>query len=332
MYEFLRNEIILKLSHLPDKELIHLIDALDQVMVKYDIHQKESSLIVIEDQFPDEAKIYLVCKKVAGLADSTLAGYKKLLELFFLDVRKPIDKITTNDIRMWLFTYQKRRNISFRTLDSYRQDLGRFFAWAHDEGYISHDPACRIEKIHYVKEHREYLTPIELEHVRSCCTNIRDLAIVEVLYSTGCRVGELVILKKSDINWRDKSVHLFGKGRKHRTSFLNPRAEVTLRKYLETRTDTDEHVFVSRRNPAKPLTVDGVEAAIRKISDEAYAFTGKNVTPHIFRHTTATIALQRGMPIQDISKLLGHVSIETTRIYAKTNIEDVKEQHRRRIV
>lgn len=107
---------------------------------------------------------------------------------------------------------------------------------------------------------------------------------------------------------------------------------MTLRKYLETRTDTDEHVFVSRRNPAKPLTVDGVEAAIRKISDEAYAFTGKNVTPHIFRHTTATIALQRGMPIQDISKLLGHVSIETTRIYAKTNLEDVKEQHRRRIV
>ena len=189
MYEFLRNEIILKLSHLPDKELIHLIDALDQVMVKYDIQQKETSLIIVEDQFPDEAKIYLVCKKIAGLADSTLAGYRKLLELFFLDVRKPIDKITTNDIRMWLFTYQKRRNISFRTLDAYRQDLGRFFAWAHDEGYISHDPACRIEKIHYVKEHREYLTPIELEHVRSCCTNIRDLAIVEVLYSTGCRVG-----------------------------------------------------------------------------------------------------------------------------------------------
>ena len=164
------------------------------------------------------------------------------------------------------------------------------------------------------------------------CETIREHAIIEFLYSTGARVSELTIIKKSDINWCEKSVHLFGKGRKHRVSFLNAKAEVALKKYLESRTDDCEYLFATVKKPYRNLGKDGVERIVRNIAKRASENVGKHITPHILRHTTATTALQSGMPIVDISKLLGHESIDTTMICVKTSVKDVRSGHKKHIV
>lgn len=153
-----------------------------------------------------------------------------------------------------------------------------------------------------------------------------------MLYSTGCRVSELAILKRSDIDWHEKSVHLYGKGRKHRTSFINAKAEVALIRYLDSRNDDSEFLFVSSRRPYRNLKKEGIEKIVRTIGHRSSCKTNKTITPHVLRHTTATTALQSGMPIEDISKLLGHESIDTTMIYAKTSLENVQAGHRKHIV
>ena len=164
------------------------------------------------------------------------------------------------------------------------------------------------------------------------CQSIKEKAIIEFLYSTGCRVSELSNVKKDDINWNEKSVHLFGKGKKHRTSFINAKAEVVLLQYLNDRDDDCEYLFVSSRKPYRRMHKEGIEKIVRNISARASTLTGKHITPHVLRHTTATIALRSGMPITDISKLLGHEKIETTMIYAKSSIEDVQAGHKKYIV
>ena len=164
------------------------------------------------------------------------------------------------------------------------------------------------------------------------CETIREHAIIEFLYSTGARVSELTVIKKSDINWYDKSVRLFGKGKKHRISFLNAKAEVALKKYLELRDDDCEYLFATIKRPYRNLSKDGVEKIVRNIARRASDSVGKHITPHILRHTTATTALQSGMPIADISKLLGHESIDTTMIYVKSSLEDVRAGHKKYIV
>ena len=177
------------------------------------------------------------------------------------------------------------------------------------------------------------MSQLELEHLRAACITKRDRALVEFMYSTGCRVSELTNAKLSDIDWETKSVHLFGKGKKHRMSFMNARCEVTLKEYLETRTDDVAYLFVSTRKYAgkpKPLTKSAIERVVKILSNRAGM--NKKVTPHVLRHTTATTAVQNGMPIEDISKLLGHASVATTMIYAKTSTDKVYSNHRRCVI
>ena len=222
--------------------------------------------------------------------------------------------------------------ISARTLDKYREYIARFFSWANSEGYISKDPAKSIPAIKHEVTPRVALSQVELEYLRSACETPRETAIVEMLYSTGCRVSELAGLKKSDINWHDKSVHLYGKGRKHRTSFLNAKAYVALVRYLDSRNDSSDFLFVSSRRPYGALKKEGIEKIVRTISSRPSCKTDKAITPHVLRHMTATTALQSGMPIEDISKLLGHAKIDTTMIYAKTSLENVRSEHKKHII
>lgn len=321
MYQQLRNDVLVALDGRDKVSIGEVIRVLDVASEGYEIRRKELGLVVYDGDLPSVAKIYLVCKKMAGLTDGTLFNYRLILKNFFDIVQKPVRNITTNDIRMWLYTYQQDRNVGNRTLDKYREGVNRFFTWALEEGYVSSNPAKNIEAIRFETKQRQALSQIQLEYLRKACRSARDLAIIEVFYSTGCRVSELASMKKSDIDWRELSVHIFGKGRKHRYSFLNAKAEVALRAYLDSRTDDSEYLFVSVKRPYNRLHKDGVESIIRGISKRADL--GKNVTPHIIRHTTATIALHNGMPIEDISKLLGHESVDTTMIYAKTSLESV---------
>ena len=274
----------------------------------------------------------MVVKKMEGLSNATLEGYSVVLHKFFTYVRKTPDDVTTNDIRLFLYAYSEENKISMRSLNKYREYICRFFSWCKAEGYIDKDPGEAIHEIKHEKKQRKALTPLELEKLRNACANERDSAIIDFLYSTGCRVTELINIKKTDIDWNAKSVHLFGKGQKHRVSFINARAEFALSKYLKSRTDDSDYLFVSIIKPYKQLTKSGVEKIVRELSNLAFGKDGLRVTPHILRHTMATTALQRGMPLADISKLLGHENINTTMIYAETSMENIKSEHTKCVV
>lgn len=334
MYEHLRNDFLSAMveNGIPEDEIHHILLTLDQVTSRYEVQRKELSLTVYNDGLPELAKNYIVCKKIEGLSDPTLEAYLRTLRIFFQELRKPVEQITANDIRIFLFKYQQQRGCSNRSLDKYRSYLSGFFTWATDEGYLSSNPMRTVPSIKYERKTRQNLTQLELEYLREACDTPRERAIIEFLYSTGCRVSELAIVKQSDIDWNTKSVHLFGKGRKHRTSFINAKAEVALQVYLETRNDDCEYLFVTERAPIKCLTRNAIEKIVRGVSSRVSEKLSKSVTPHVLRHTTATTALQSGMPIEDISKLLGHESIDTTMIYAHTSLESVQASHRKHIV
>ena len=333
MYEQLKNQFALTLStiySIDDIEVI--IKKLDVVAYNYDVSKKETSVILYNNEFPEIVKTYLVCKKVEGLTEQTLYNYGNALRKFFFEVQKAPEQVTPNDIRVYLYRYKEENGISNRSLDKIRQYICSFFHWACCEGYLPKNPAITIKPIKYEKKERKPLTQIELEYIRQACCSLRDKAIIEFMYSTGCRVSELSVIKKTDINWNEKSVHLFGKGKKHRTSYINAKAEVALLDYLKSRDDVSEYLFVSERKPHGQLKKCAIEKVVRQIAERASEHVKKPVSPHIFRHTTATTALNNGMPIEDISSLLGHENVATTMIYAKMSAENIQSGHRKYII
>lgn len=206
------------------------------------------------------------------------------------------------------------------------------FYWAYDESYISSNPAKSIKPIKYIITPRTSLTLEELNIVRMSCISTREIALVEFLYSTGCRVSELVNLSIEDIDWNNKRVLLFGKGNKYRYSYINNTCYKSLTSYLSARIDDNPNLFVSIRYPYKGLSKEGIENIIRVISNRIYPIIGKHITPHIFRHTTASLAIKNGMRVEDVKSLLGHTNINTTMIYVHNNLDDLKEKHERYIV
>ena len=338
VYENFKGDFIIELKKDLDFEFTKekvdkVLLALDRVAFKYEFSVKSTELAVYEDPIPKLVRLYLAVKAVEGRSRGTIEGYERILMLFFLWVRKPPEKIVANDIRIWLYDYKQRKNIQDGTLDSYRACVCRFFKWASDNEYIKKNPAQPIQPIKCEQKTRNALSQLELETLRSACKTHRDRAMLEFLYSTGCRVSEMIAVKLSDINWDSKIVTLFGKGRKQRMSFINARCEIALKKYLSERRWAGEYLFVSERSyigAQKPLKKEAIEKWLRLLS--ASAGFNKRVTPHIIRHTTATIALQNGMPIEDISKLLGHSNMATTMIYAKTSTDRVYSNHRRCVI
>lgn len=269
-------------------------------------------------------------KKIEGLSNGSLKTYELYLKNFLLSIHKPLREITANDIRVYLYSYQQKRKIGNRSLDGHRLVLNTFFEWLSDEGYISNNPCKHIHPIKYEAKPREPLTAIEMELIRDACRTYREKAIVEMFYSTGCRVSELIRLKKSDIDFRKGEVYLFGKGNKHRTSYINARAEVALKKYLFTRTDDNDGLFVIDRKPYTPLKKTGIEKIVREIGERSGI--GRRVYPHLIRHTTSTNLLEKGMSIAELQKMLGHEKVETTMIYAKVSQESIKYNHKRYMV
>lgn len=302
------------------------------ISVNFEIHKKETSLAIYNEDLPEVVKIYLVCKKVEGLSQQTLDTYLRMLRLFFREINKPLQEITTNEIRLYLFSYQQQRGCSNRSLDKYRQYLACFFSWATDNGYLQRNPMCTIPAIRYEKKSRENLTHLELEYLRQSCRTLREHAVVEFLYSTGCRASELCGVKLSDVDWNARTVHILGKGSKHRVSFINAKAEVAVKSYLKSREDDSEYLFVTERKPYRQLKRDALEKIIRAISSRLSGEVSKRVTPHILRHTTATLALQSGMPITDVSKFLGHEKIDTTMIYVHASMNDIQVGHKKFVV
>lgn len=333
MYEHFKNQFALTLSATFTKDDIEIIlKKLDVVAYDYDVTKKETSIVPYNTELPEMVKTFLVCKKIEGLSEGSLYNYGQALKKFFRTMQKAPEQVKVNDIRVYLYRYQEENGITNRSLDKIRQILSSFFHWASNEGYLQQNPMVTIKPIKHEKKPREALSQVELEYIREACQTLKEKAIVEFLYSTGCRVSEMANVKKSDIDWNKKSVHLFGKGRKHRSSYLNAKAEVSLQNYLNSREDTNEYLFVSDRKPHNQMHKDGIEKIIRNLAKRASEHVQKPVSPHIFRHTTATTALNNGMPIEDISILLGHENVATTMIYAQTSQENVMSGHKKYII
>ena len=332
MKEKIKNEILLLFNDYCESEDLKTVDRkLDLIFSNYEVSMNENDEIKREYSVPETIQSYLITKKIAGLSEKTLYLYNIVLNDFFAKVRKINEDVTSNDIKVYLYKYQENTNISNRTLDTRRTILSSYFGWLAAEEYISKNPSINIAPIKYERIHKKPMTQMDLEKIRNACETSRERAIVELLYSTGARVSELEHLNISDVDFENKEVVLFGKGSKHRVSYLNAKAEVALKKYLEEREDENEALFVYSKKPYDRLQKSGIELIIKNIESRTDGIN-IHVTPHIFRHTTATEALDRGMSVVEVSKLLGHARLETTMEYINTNSNSIKNSYQKSIV
>lgn len=322
MYEQFKTEILVKVGHLPSDILEEFCKAMDTVACSYTIKPAETAIAVIgREQFFQIAGAYLITKKTEGLADGSLQNMARTINKFIMASVKPISEIRPNDVRAYLYRYQQERGISNRTLDGMRTAICTFFHWAAAEGYIPADPTVNIKPIKYVRKPRKALTQIELERVRRACRTERETCIVEVLYSTGCRITELCSIRIADVIWDRHEVMVLGKGGKYRTVYLNAKALISIQAYLKTRKHESPYLICNERGGGQ-LRKDNIEKIFRRIKDD----TGIVVTPHIMRHTMATQALT-GAGVEVVQQMLGHSSIATTMIYAEVDQRSIQAAH-----
>ena len=273
----------------------------------------------------DYLQEFLDVKALEGCSKATIENYKFNLNKFLLGVGKDPTEIATQDIRKYLADYKRERGVSNTTLDNMRRVFQSFFTWMHREGYVLKDPCAAVNKIRADKIIKNPYSDEEMELMREAAKNLREKAIIEVLYSTGMRIGELEKLNKDDIDFVNGKAIVFGKGAKEREVYFNVKAQLALKKYLENRNDTNEALFVGLQSPYNRLKVSTYEKILRELGGRC----GVHCHPHRFRRTCATILLNKGMPIQEVSKILGHAKLETTMIYCEINQQSVAANHKK---
>ena len=270
--------------------------------------------------------MFLNAKKIEGCSERTLAYYKTTVEKLLDEIDDPIRKVTTDDIRDYLANYQGLNDCSKTTIDNIRRNISSFFTWLEEEDYIIKSPMRRIHKIKTTKTVKEIISDEEIEKMRDRCSSLRDLAIIDLLYSTGIRIGELVRLNIDDIDFEERECIVFGKGDKERRVYFDAKTKIHLMGYINSRSDANPALFVTLDAPYNRLQISGVEIRLRRLGREL----GINkVHPHKFRRTMATRAIDKGMPIEQVQKLLGHSQIDTTMHYAIVNQTNVKVAHRK---
>lgn len=322
----MNNEFVMLISSEMDKYLNNyqlelLKKTLEHNLYNYSIVKKAEN-----DSNIDYCNLFINSKRVEGCSERTINYYETSINNMLNVVEKNVKTITTDDLRNYIQEYQKVNNCSNTTIDNIRRILSSFFSWLEEEDYIIKSPMKRIHKIKTSKIVRETYTDEVLEKLRDSCTRIRDLAMIDFLSSTGVRVGELVKLNKRDINFEERTCIVCGKGNKQREVYFDARTKLHLERYIKSRNDSNDALFVSLLEPHKRLEISGVEIRLRKI--------GKNIDvskvyPHKFRRTLATKAIDKGMPIEQVQKLLGHTKIDTTLTYAMVDQNNVKLSHKK---
>ncbi len=270
--------------------------------------------------------MFLSAKQVEGCSHRTMSYYQSTIEKMLSIIDMPIRKITTEVVRDYLKDYQSINDCSKVTIDNVRRNLSSFFSWLEEENHILKNPVRRIRKIKVGTTVKEIISDEKIEIIRDACENVRDLAIIDMLYSTGIRVGELVNLDINDINFHERECVVYGKGEKERKVYFDAKTKLHLMKYLNERSDSSKALFVTLNKPHKRFQISGVEIRIRKIGR---SLGYENIHPHKFRRTMATRAIDKGMPIEQVQQLLGHRQIDTTMKYAMVNQNNVKNSHKK---
>lgn len=311
----------------PDVNLADLEQRFTRVMSGWHVERTGTSVAIVEPGLPRAARDYLVSRSIEGLSPRTIHGYHNVLTRFFGEINLPLERIDATAIKLWLYRVQQS-GISMRTVAHYKTIVSTFFKWAEDNDVIAKSPARKIPAIRFDRPHHHALSADELLAAREACADLRERALLELLYSTGCRVGELVAIRRRDVNLqaRTASAHNF-KSRKLKTVYLSETCVFWLRRYLDTLSDDSDILFPSR-NGGKPISISQVESIIRRIGERAGLPKGR-LHPHILRHTLATDIVTGGGSLADAQHILDHCRPETTLIYAEMSSAQLQEVHRR---
>ena len=302
-----------------------LRDVLQYTFAKYEINGKVTEDKEVEQNF---VELFLSAKRIEGCSEKSLKYYKATINKMLYKLNKDVKRINTEDVRTYLTQYQERKKASKVTIDNIRRILSSYFSWLEDEDYILKSPVRRIHKIKTRTNIKETYSDEALEMMRDNCKEVRDLAIIDMLASTGMRVGEMVLLNRNDIDFNERECIVFGKGSKERVVYFDARTKIHLQNYLESRKDNNQALFVSLKSPYKRLKIGGIESRLREFGRSLGL---QKVHPHKFRRTLATMAIDKGMPIEQLQQLLGHRKIDTTLQYAMVKQSNVKIAHRKYI-
>ena len=326
MKQNLMNEVIQgMLPFLNNAQMERLQEVLQHTLFNYKVVENNSNKELSEQNL---VELFLAAKRIEGCSEKSLKYYESTILALLDDLEKDVKHIVTDDIRSYLTEYQARKQSSKVTIDNIRRILSSFFSWLEDEDYILKSPVRRIHKVKTGTNIKETYTDEALELMRDNCTELRDLAIIDMLASTGMRVGEMVLLNREDIDFNERECVVFGKGDKERIVYFDARTKIHLLNYLNSRNDDNPALFVSLQKPYNRLQISGVEVRLRQYGKRL----GLNkVHPHKFRRTLATMAIDKGMPIEQLQQLLGHRRIDTTLQYAMVKQSNVKIAHRKYI-
>lgn len=305
-----------------------VVDTIQDILIitlnDYEIQERCTDLVPQDSSAEKFLKRFIATKKVEGIAMNTLRRYYDENNRLIQFLNKPIMDITTDDIRFYLSHRRETKKVSNRTLDGMRRCFSSFFSWLSAEHLIPHNPCAALKQIKYKKTVKKPFSATELEKLRRTCDNLRDLAMIDFLYSTGCRVSEVARLDITDVDFDNSEVHVLGKGNKERIVYLSPVAMMNLQEYLNSRSDENMALFLGKGS--RRIGKNGIEALLKRLGDKANV---QNVHPHRFRRTLATNLLDRGMNIQDVASILGHADLKTTQIYCYISQCNVKNAYQK---
>lgn len=319
----MEEKIVLIINEMADYLNVSQMKKLQEVLLQT---FSENQISKNEISNNDYLHLFLDAKKIEGCSVRTIQYYSSTIERMLQNIKRPIRKISTEEIRKYLVDYQKINNCSKVTVDNIRRNISSFFSWLEEEDYILKSPMRRIHKIKTKQPVKEIISDEAIELLRDNCECPRDLAMIDLLYSTGIRVGELVNLNISDVDFEARECIVFGKGDKERKVYFDAKAKLHLQNYLKKRDDDNPALFVSLDAPYDRLKISGVEIRIRTLGRK---LNMEKIHPHKFRRTMATRAIDKGMPIEQVQKILGHSQIDTTMQYAIVNQTNVKTSHQK---
>lgn len=314
------------LPYLDNAQLKQLKQVMEQTLFRYEVTGAEVKSR--EDDSNDLIGMFLAAKRIEGCSEKTLKYYRTTIGAMASSFDKNVRHILTEDLRTYLTEYQSMKQSSRVTIDNIRRILSSFFSWLEDEDYIVKSPVRRIHKVKTASSIKETYSDEDLEKMRDNCAELRDLAMIDMLASTGIRVGEMVLLNRDDIDFTERECVVFGKGDKERVVYFDARTKLHLQEYLKSRTDDNPALFVALRAPYERLQIGGIEYRLREMGRRLNI---SKVHPHKFRRTLATMAIDKGMPIEQLQRLLGHQRIDTTLQYAMVKQSNVKMAHRKYI-